>query len=157
MEQFPSIRIYNLFSYSCSAMHFESHRSSEINDVQIFSGETGPSDEPHAICVYYQASSRNVLVYDSSMFERLTSKELEIIDKLYPFKKEIIFMKSKTLQSVTPTCAVFSTIYANMLLLGSDPSEHSFKLNEVYGDDTLYMRLHILNMLANRKLTLMKN
>lgn len=46
-------------------------------------------------------------------------------------------------------------IYAAMLLLGYDPLDRSFKLNDVYGDDTLYTRMKIMNMFENQKLTLM--
>lgn len=156
MEQFPGIRFYHVIDYY-STRDFKPHRSSKINDVQIFIGNTDINDGAHAICVYYEASSKNVLIYDSSMWKRLDSKQLEIIDTLYPFKNDIVFMEPKSLQFDAPTCAVFSTIYANMLLLGSDPSKVGFKLNEVYGDSTLYMRFHILKILSNRKLTLMEN
>lgn len=132
------------------------HKSSKINDVQISCGIMRPGSNPHALCIFYHADSKEVRVYDSSMFEKLDSKQLEIIARLYPFNKGIVHKKAKTLQGKTPTCGFFALIYATMLLLGDDPEKTAFKLNGVHGDETLYMRLHILNMFANRKLALMK-
>lgn len=42
-----------------------------------------------------------------------------------------------------------------LLLLGKDPAEQSVKLNDVHGEEGLYLRLHTLDMFANRRLTLM--
>lgn len=155
MEQFPGIKFYYLHDYD-DVLNYKPHSSTTINDVQILYGFPGPYEGAHALCIYYQASSQNVLVYDSSTFENLDPTQRQIVDRLYPFKRDIVYVTPKTRQDETPTCAIFSVIYATMLLLGYDPVDYGFRLNELYGDDTLYMRLHILNMFANRKLTLMK-
>lgn len=155
MEQFRKIKMYSINDFH-SVDSFKPHSSSKKNDVQISFGYMRPRSNPHAICLFYHADSKEVRVYDSSMFEKLDSKQLEIIAKLYPFNKGIVYKTPKTRQHLTNTCAVFAIIYATMLILGDDPEKTEFKLNRVHGDDTLYMRLHILNMFANRKLILMK-
>lgn len=155
IEQFPKIKMYSIDDFD-SVDNFKSHNSSKKNDVQISYGYMRPRTNPHAICLFYHADSKEVRVYDSSMFEKLDSKQLEIIARLYPFNKGIVYKTPKTRQGFNPTCGVFATIYATMLLLGIDPEKTEIKLNRVHGDETLYMRLHILNMFGNRKLTLMK-
>lgn len=59
------------------------------------------------------------------------------------------------MQGKNDICALFAITYATMLLLGKDPAEDSFKLNKVHGEEGLYMRLHTLDMLANRRVMLM--
>lgn len=154
MKQFPGITMYPI-DYSKTVEKFQPHKSSQIDDVQILVGIFGPSECAHAICIYYQASSQNVLIYDSldpMIYNKnlLHSTQKITIDILYPFKKDIIFVEPKTYQTESPSCAIFA-----MLLLKEDPGITKIKLNHVHGDDTLYMRLHILKMFAARKLTLM--
>lgn len=143
--------------YPVGIEKFEEHNSSKTKDVQVLYNVKS-EELSHAICIFYQPSNQKVLVYDSLMKNKLEPRQKEIISQLYPFKTDIVFMKPKTIQGYThQTDAVFAMIYATMLLLGNDPCNHDFKLNTVSGDETLYMRLHILNMFANRKLSLMKN
>lgn len=156
-KQFPNIKMYPVANYH-SIDNFVQHESCETNDVQIlYDGEVGSQDIGHAICINYQASSQNVLVYDSQMSEKLEPKQEEIIRKLYPFKKGIVFKKPKTTQGLIHTDPIFTIMYATMLLLNTDPSKNDLKLNTVFGEEALYMRLHILDMFANEKLSLMKN
>lgn len=119
----------------------------------------GFSKRAHAMCIYYQASSQNVLIYDSMdpmiYKNSLDPTQKKILNILYPFKKEIHFIEPKTYQDQSPSCAIFAIMYATMLLLNKDPAKIEIKLNHIHGDDTLHMRLHILKMFAERKLTLM--
>lgn len=157
MARLPNTKKYRLNAYE-NVQNYKPHRSSEIDDVQIlYSQGMRPNHGPHALCIYYQASSQTVRVYDSAMYKSLDPTQQIIVERLYPFRKDIDFIEPKSRQHKTPTCGIFAIIYANMLLLGADPADTEFKLNNVHGDDTLYMRLHILNMFVNRKLALMEN
>lgn len=154
MEQRKEIKMYRLFDYK-KVHNYKPHKSIDIDDVQIlYSPSMGPKEEPHAVCIYYQASSQNVLVYDCAMYNSLDPNQLKIVNRLYPFKKEIIFMQPKTVRS-DRLCGPFVVVYATMLLLKGDPAKIPIRLNHVHGDETLYMRFHILNMFANRRLTMM--
>lgn len=136
---------------------YRPHRSSEIDDIQIlYSKSMRPPHGAHVLCIFYQASSKNVLVYDSSMYGFLDPNQMAIVNRLYPFKKNIVFVEPKTQQGNTKGCTVFAVIYATMLLQKVDPAHTEIKFNHIHGDGALYLRLHILNMFANRKLALMK-
>lgn len=147
--------------YPIDAYHFiekfTEHNSSK-NDIQIlYDGKPGSKELGHALCLFYQASSQQVLIYDSMVTEKLDLTHKKIIRKLYPFNKGIVFQQPKFVQGKTITCKIFAIIYATMLLLGKDPDKNDFKLNIVTGEETLYMRLNILNMFVNRKLSLAEN
>lgn len=143
---------------------YQVYNDSTIDDVQIIFG-TYRDDEIywtkvhpplHAICICYKASTQKVHVYDSSMVDWVDDREEEIIQKLYPYNKGIHFETPLSIQDSHPTCAVFAITYATMLILGQDPAIHPIKLNNVHGDITLYMRIHILKMLVTRKLSLLQ-
>lgn len=153
-KQLRNIKMFPVGTYHFID-RFEQHNSSKTNAIQIlYEGEIGAKDLGHAICIYYQASSQNVLVYDSLVTHKLDSTHKKIIRKLYPFSKGIVFVQPKFLQDNSKTCAVFAIMYATMLLLGDDPCKNDFKLNTISGDETLYMRLHILKMFVRQKLVL---
>lgn len=147
--------MYRLSDYKM-VKNYKPHQSSEIDDVQIlYSSSMGPNHEPHAVCIFYQASSKNVLVYDCAMYRTLDPNQLAIVNRLYPFKNEIKFAIPKTIQGKNKAGGPFVIMYATMLLLKIDPDNTAIRLNNVHGDEALYMRLHILNMFANRRLTSM--
>lgn len=156
-KQLSNIKMYPVGTYH-SIEQFEQHNSSKTDDVQIlYDGEVGSKELGHVLCIYYQASSQNVLVYDSLVTLQLDSTHEVIIRKLYPFNKGIVFEQPKFVQGRTQSCAVFAIMYATMLLLNADPSKIDFKLNKVSGEETLYIRLHILNMFVKQKLFLIED
>lgn len=142
---------------------YQTHSPRTIDDVQLIYGTYFHNTQYwamihvtyHSVCILYKAISRTVHVYDSAMDYRLDDRQLNIISELYPYNLGIIFERPTALQNHHPTCAIFAITYATMLLLGADPKNTSIRLNKVHGDETLYMRMHILNMLATRKLSLM--
>lgn len=143
---------------------YQVHNSIETDDVQIIFGtydddetsSTNVHPQLHAICICYRASTQMVHVYDSSMVNWVDNREKNIIQRLYPYNKGIYIETPLSIQDDHPTCAIFAITYATMLILGKDPAVHRIKLNNVHGDITLYMRIHILNMFAKRKLFLLK-
>lgn len=152
--QFKNITMYPTSTYH-SINDFKQHKSIDSNDVQIVSsGIPNSADVGHALCIQYHASSRKVRVYDSVMFP-LNQIHRKIVSQMYPYNQGIEYKEPKTLQGKTEICGLFAMYYATMLLLGKDPAEQSFKLNEVHGEEGLYMRLHTLDMFANRRLVLM--
>lgn len=154
MEQFPRIKMYPTSTYH-SINDFKQHKSTESNDVQIlYSGL--PDSVGHATCIQYHASSGKVRVYDSIML-RLNPIHMQIVAKLYPYNQGIEYKEPKSLQGKTEICSLFAITYATMLLLGKDPAEYSFKLNDVHGEEGLYMRFNTLDMFVNRKLTLIND
>lgn len=155
-EQLKNVSMYSRAMFK-NVSNCRPHRSSEIDDVQLLHSPSMKAPYgAHILCIFYQASSKNVLVYDSGMYKLLDPMQLEIVNRLYPFKNEIKFVTPKTLQGETRACSLFAVIYATMLLLKVDPVNTAIRLNHVHGDEALYMRLHILNMFAKRKLALMK-
>lgn len=149
MKMYP-LNVHNNVSY-------EKHTMSHLDDVQILCRERSMDKtiRGHVICIHYEASTKKVNVYDSGMFDILDEKQKSIIKTLYPYNTGTDFKRPKTVQ-VTYTCGLFAMMYATMLLLKKDPAEFPIKLNEVAGDQTLYMRMHVLNMLVRRKLALME-
>lgn len=156
MEQFKNIKMYPVTNYH-SIDKYLPHNPSTIDDVQIlYSGDIGSENSGHAVCIYYEASSQNVFVYDSIMRTSINSIEQEIIQKLYPYNTGYMFRRPKTRQGLSESCGIYAITYATALLLKKDPVDFEFKSNDVYGEDALYLRIYILNMFANRKLILMK-
>lgn len=135
---------------------FRKHNISN-DDVQILYGlgfDANDPNEGHAICIYYRAFTQRIEVYDSAQHGWLSGEQLNAIRKLYPKNTPIDFKVPRTVQGHSPTCAIFATAYATMLILNHDPEQTPISLNTIYGDDTLFMRIHLLNMLANRQLAL---
>lgn len=147
--------MYYLDAYD-SVENFTPHKSKEANDVQIvYTGGLDRSVPGHVICMVYNATRQTVRLYDSRMRIKFTPKLLHIIHRLYPYNKGISIKKPIATQGNSDTGAIFSIIYATMSLLGQNPAKDPIYLNQVHGDKTLYMRMHIMNMFANRKLALM--
>lgn len=148
-----SKRMYRIATTNLNV--YQEHNSSTTDDIQIIFG-TEFYERLHAVCINYNASTRKVHVYDSMLDRQLDDRQKEIIGRLYPYNLGIIFERPTALQDSHPTCGIFAITYATLLLLDRDPAITKMRLNEVHGDVTLYMRMHILNMLATRKLSLFK-
>lgn len=79
-----------------------------------------------------------------------------MIHKQFPEKSlPIIYEKSKTSPPEPSATGVYAMIYAATSLMGEEPSKIKFKLNHGHGDKSLYMRLHLLKIFANRRLSAM--
>lgn len=155
MEQLPDIKMYYLDAYD-SVENFTPHKSRETNDVQIvYIGAMDRSVPGHVITMVYNATKQKVHLFDSAMKIKFIPKLWNIIHRLYPYNKGISIKRPIAQQGNSDTCAIFSIIYATMSFLGQNPGKDIVNLNKVYGDKTLFMRLHIMNMFANRKLALM--
>lgn len=160
-EELDNITMYPLNVHG--DVEYKQHYSETIDDVQIIfdTVESGHRDVAgnavggHTKCIHYKASVQRVYVYDSAMLMAVTQGEEEIINILYPFNKGIKFQRPKTIQDHHATCAIYSMMYATILLLNGDPTKLEIKSNKIHGDETLYMRIHLLNILANRKLVLL--
>lgn len=155
MEVFPHLKMYRRHHNSSDYQHYQTHESADIDDVQIFfGGICDPSVMGHWFCIRYEATSRKVIVYDTIMKDTLEPIHRKIIDRLYPYRSGIVFRKPKTIQTDETSCGLYSIIYATTIILGKEPAKYDLKLNYVLGDESLFMRLHILKMFAHRKLVL---
>lgn len=132
------------------------HSSNDINDVQILFGGAGGQSIGHWICMNYRVYDQNVYVYDSLYGQHFDPTQKEIAFLLYPYHQDIVYVDPKTYQRDATSCGIFSIFYATHLLLGEDPANIKPKLNNVYGDQSLYMRLHIMRMFANHQLAAFK-
>lgn len=159
MENLANITMYPI--NVPGKVQYKEHYSKDVDDVQILfdyiplgcQDVAGNSISGHTKCIHYKASVQKVYVYDSGLSGTLSQSERQIINILYPFNKGFSFKRPKTVQDCHyPTCVIFSIAYATMLLLGENPTEEEIRLNEVHGDETLYMRIHLLNTFVNRKL-----
>lgn len=157
-EQFQTQKMYCEMNYLLVMDKYKPYISKEKDDVQVFFGSlisfksTGINPW---ICTYYKASTRKLYVYDSLYRKYLNKSQQEIIKHLYPKRQgKIIYVKPKNIRIDGKSCGLFAIFYATTLLLGQKPEDSDIKINDVYGDPGLYMRLHILKMFANRKLAL---
>lgn len=158
MKQLDNITMYPLNVFG--NVQYKEHYSKTVNDVQIIfdyiksvrHDVAGNLIYGHSKCIYYKASVKKVYVYDSAMTKNVTQREGQIINILYPFNKGILFKRPKIVQDHHPTCGIYTIAYATMLLLGQDPTKTEIRLNEVHGDKTILMRIHLLNMFVNRKI-----
>lgn len=141
------------------------HTKSE-DDVQIL--YSGPNDQTsdtganlelggvgHWICIHYQVATQTLFVHDSLFLKHLSPHQMDVIKILYPNRKgKIIFVKPKYTQTEYVSCGLFAIYHATTILVGQHLNDSDLALNYVNGDTTLYMRLHILKMFANRQLDL---
>lgn len=130
---------------------YEKH-DENTNDVQIlYGGNFGEHVVGHYICVFYDASTQRVNVYDSLLEKRLTARQREIISRLYPYRSGIKFITPKTIQTDYTSCGIFSIAYATTLILGKDPQQVRFRLSK-NGDRSMHMRKHVKKILESKHL-----
>lgn len=123
------------------------------DDVQIlYGGEIGENVIGHFICVFYTVDDKIVHVFDSLNRNVLHERQMEIINHRYPRRKEIIFVKPKTLQSDDTSCGPLCIAYATTVILGGDPMKYEYKMN-INGDQSMFLREHIKNIFEKYKLS----
>lgn len=128
------------------------HSSNVTDDVQILFGGAGGERIGHWICINYKVSNRNIYVYDSLYGKHLNPTQKEIALLLYPYHQNVVYVDPKYYQKDGTSCGIFSIFYATNLLLGKNPARIKPRLNNVYGDKSLYMRLHVIRMFVNHQL-----
>lgn len=128
------------------------HSSNDTDDVQILFGGSGGESIGHWICINYKISNQNIYVYDSFYGQHLNPTQEKINFLLYPYHQDVVYVDPKTYQKGATSCGIFAIFYATNLLLGKAPENIKPKLNHVYGDQSLYMRLHVMRMFASRQL-----
>lgn len=132
--------------------------SNVTEDVQIlYGGEVAVDAIGHWICINYKTDTRKLYVYDSKLKNALDSVQQNIIRILYPvIEGDVIFIEPRMFQTDNTSCGLFTIVYAATLMLDGDPAKLRLKLNNIRGDQSLYLRLYLLKMFANRKLALFK-
>lgn len=123
------------------------------NDIQIlYKGvESLQQTLGHYVCVRYKesiAGGRSLLVFDSSKVKSLNDSQKKVLAKRY---KNIKPIKPKlyTEQSDNTPCGIFALAYATSCFFNQNPMDISYKLNQVFGDEALYMRIHLLQILKS--------
>lgn len=98
------------------------------NDIQILYGGIYKSNE-HWICLFYEAKTRFINIYDSLCKHSLNDHQFDILGKLYPFltnlSSHIIFKTPKLIQSPNDnvSCGIFALYYLVLILKGYLPEE----------------------------------
>lgn len=121
----------------------------------------GSNNDPNWICIKYNAITKKLYAYDNvfsrwNMNGHITEIQEDIINKQFSDKAGLIhYDESRTPQAKPPGSGIYAMIYATTLLLGEDPAKIQFKLNYDYGDECLFMRLHLLKIFANKRLAAM--
>lgn len=86
----------------------------------------------------------------------ITEIQEDFINKQFPDRTgPILYEESTTAYAMPAASGIYAMIYATTLLHGKDPAKITFKLNYGYGDECLFMRLHLLKIFANKKLDVM--
>lgn len=146
------------YDYDMQFKNFTAFESDDPNasDIQIlYGGALVEGNIGHWKCIHYTADTRKVHVYDSLYSTAVDKTQQEILHGLYPLMDaDIDFVEPKHLQRGVTACGIHAIFYATTILLGKDPKEIEPKINTIRGDHSLYMRLHVLKMFANRKLAL---
>lgn len=130
------------------------HNSKGTDGLRILiGGRVGPNKDPNWLCIRYNGITKKLHVYDN-VFSG--SNVTDIINMQFPDNAgPIIYEKSKTPQAKPAASGIYAMIYATALLQGEDPAKNTFKLNHGYGDECLFMRLHLLKIFANKRLSAM--
>lgn len=128
------------------------HSSNNTDDVQILFGGVGGESIGHWICINYKVSNQNIYVFDSFYGKHLNPTQEEIAFLLYPYHQDVVYVDPKFYQKDVTSCGIFAIFYATNLLLGKNLANIKPRLNNIYGDQSLYMRLHVMRMFANHQL-----
>lgn len=137
------------------------HDAKGNDGLRILSaGRNGPKKARNWLCIKYNSYTKNLHVYDNIVSMLHVRMEVEpiyenILDKMFPDKVAMVYDKSKTPRSDISASGLYAIIYAATSLNGEDPAKIKFQTNDMYGDPALYMRLHILKMFANNRLSSM--
>lgn len=152
-KQFPKTKIYRVRENKV-------HKPKGTDGLRILSaGRVGPKKEHNWLCVKYNSYTGKLHVYDnvyvlSTVKSTVQPIQETICNKMFPdIKQPIEYDKSKTPQADPASSGLYAMIYAATSLNGEDPSKIKFQINDMYGDPALYMRLHILKMFANNRLS----
>lgn len=156
-EQLPKFNMFYAWTYQLIE-YYKPIDTNVTDDVQIlYGGEVAVNAIGHWICINYKTVTRKLYVYDSKLKNALDSTQQNIIRILYPaMEGDVIFVEPKSVQTDNTSCGLFTIAYATSSLIDEDPAKLKLKLNNIRGDQSLYLRLYILKMFANRKLTLFK-
>lgn len=155
-KQYPKTKIYY-------ARNNKVHDSKGTDGLRILSfGRIGQQKVNNWICVKYNSYTKKLHVYDNDIFisslvmDNLKSIQENIFDKIFPDKvRPIVYGKSKNRPADPASIGLYAIIYAATSLNGEDPTKIKFQTNDMYGDPALYMRLHILKMFANNRVSSM--
>lgn len=137
------------------------HASKGTDGLRILSASRiGPQKEHNWICIRYNSYTKRLHVYDNDITKSILKYDVpiqeNIFNKMFPYKVEpIVYDKSKTCEADPASNGIYAIIYAATALNGEDPAKIKFHTNDMYGDPTLYMRLHILKMFANNRVSSM--
>lgn len=152
-KQFPKTKIYRVRENKV-------HEPKETDGLRILSaGRIGPKKVHNWLCVKYNSYTRKLHVYDnvyvlSTVKSTVQPIQEAIFKKMFPDSIEPIeYDKSKTPQADPASSGLYAIIFAATSLNGEDPAKTKFQINDMYGDPAIYMRLHILKMFANNRLS----
>lgn len=119
----------------------------------------GPNRVPNWICIKYESYTKRLHVYNNVPSTALQKNEVadiqdNIIRKIFPQKGlPIIYEKSRFARADPSSSGVWAIVYATTVLNGEDPTRIKFEMNDIHGDKSLPMRLHIMKIFSNRTLT----
>lgn len=78
-----------------------------------------------------------------------------IIDRRYPDRSAIEFVRPKTMQRDGLSCAVFVMAYATAILLNFDPANVEFNVDFNHPtNQTKELRKHLIRMIRSQELTM---
>lgn len=140
MNRVTSFDMVNILNY-----YFPEKYAQETahDDIQIiYGGEIGGNVVGHFICIYFNATSQSIQVYDSLYLRKLSPEQENILKHRYP-GKEVIFMRPKSLQMDFTSCGAYVIAYATSLILGYDPVDFEFEVNTYDIDKSMALRRHI--------------
>lgn len=155
-EQFPKTKIHRV-------KNLEPHNQKTVDGLRIMcAGRIGPANVPNWICIKYNSYTKKLHVYENVDISTIHKSNVQpiqehIINVMFP-KKEgpISYDDSITPKAEPESSGLYAIIYATTLLMDEDPTTIKFQMNDMYGDQGLYMRLNILKIFANRRLTSLK-
>lgn len=131
-----------------------------ISPSQLFD----PNGVGHWICIYYCSIRNKVIVYDSYLRNKLTTKHKLCVKKLYPsinLESDILYEHLKNRQNDTTSCGVYAAAYAISTALRENVSKINFKLSRPENfighthpgfqgfDESFEMRKHLAKIISD--------
>lgn len=100
----------------------------------------------HYICAKYEKSSGMLYYYDT-MYSKL-DKSTEKVLKYFYSDKVPTQVQLGYKQRDQRSCGLYALANAYTLLSNKKPENLPFKVNDVFGDEALHLRLHFMEVLA---------
>lgn len=126
------------------------HNNYTKNDIQILNSQPGGDGIGHAICIFYEATSRKIFVYDN---QPLDETQMYMLIKRYhylSFPDSIEYVYPNPKQNDETSCAIYSIAYATSLIQAHDPRTLKLRRPQIVACSFFPQKFDYVKVFRNR-------